>query len=257
MSAIRTISSLLRPAPGVHRAAREIYRRLLRPAVLRRRAARLFSLFCGPGDLCFDVGANRGARTEVLLALGATVVAVEPQPALAAGLREAFGRSPRFRLVEAALGASRGRVPMYVSDVDVLSTLSPGWVEGCRRQPHLRHARWTETTVEMTTLDDLVARFGAPAFVKIDVEGLEADVLRGLSTAVPALSFEYTPWRADAASECLDLLRPFGPARFNVAPGEDMLLRFPRWLDADGIRRFCREQMPREPVYGDIYAVFG
>ena len=35
--------------------------------------------FTGPGDLCFDVGANTGNRIDPLLQLGAKVVAVEPQ----------------------------------------------------------------------------------------------------------------------------------------------------------------------------------
>ena len=47
--------------------------------------------------------------------------------------------------------------------------------------------------VAVTTLDALIARFGVPAFIKIDVEGAEPDVLAGLSHAVPVLSFEYLP----------------------------------------------------------------
>src|SRR5690348_10138144 len=72
----------------------------------RRRARALYAAFIKPGDLCFDIGAHVGNRTEHFLALGARVVAVEPQPAAMALLRRWYGSDPRVTLVEAALGAS-------------------------------------------------------------------------------------------------------------------------------------------------------
>ena len=56
----------------------------------RQRALRtLYGRLTGPGDLVFDVGAHVGTRTRALAALGCHVVAVEPQPAMAAALRAA------------------------------------------------------------------------------------------------------------------------------------------------------------------------
>ena len=43
------------------------------------RRLRFYAQFVSPGDLVFDVGANFGNRTKVLLRLGASVVAFEPQ----------------------------------------------------------------------------------------------------------------------------------------------------------------------------------
>ena len=43
----------------------------------------------------------------------------------------------------------------------------------------------------LTTLDALIELHGKPDFIKIDVEGFEVDVLGGLSSAIPLLSFEF------------------------------------------------------------------
>ena len=51
----------------------------------------LYGEFVAPGDLAFDIGAHVGNRTRALVALGCRVVAVEPQPAVAATLRAVAG----------------------------------------------------------------------------------------------------------------------------------------------------------------------
>ena len=51
-----------------------------------RRSAlrRFYGSIVKPGDLVFDIGAHVGSRSSTLLSLGTNVVAVEPQPAVAA-----------------------------------------------------------------------------------------------------------------------------------------------------------------------------
>ena len=53
---------------------------------------------------------------------------------------------------------------------------------------------WADhAVVPVTTLDALIDRYGLPAFCKIDVEGFEEAVVRGLSRPIPSVSFEFTP----------------------------------------------------------------
>src|SRR5215472_8214381 len=75
----------------------------------QRRERALYATFIKPGDLCFDIGAHVGDRTGHFLALGARVVALEPQPAAMAVLQRWYGRDPRVTLVEAAAGAASDR----------------------------------------------------------------------------------------------------------------------------------------------------
>jgi hypothetical protein len=61
-----------------------------------------------------------------------------------------------------------------------------------------------DVVVPIITLKSLIAHFGEPAYVKIDVEGYEIDVLRGLSWQPPLLSFEFHHAELDTAYACLD-----------------------------------------------------
>lgn len=105
----------------------------------------------------------------------------------------------------------------------------------------------------MTTLDDLIRRFGASAFVKIDVEGYELEGLSGLSHPIAALSFEYLPAARDATLACVDRLEVRGDYHYNWSPRESHRLGSPRWLDSAGIRSFLAG-LTMNAGSGDVYA---
>src|SRR5918911_2773224 len=200
-----------------------------------RRMQRLYAQLLRPGDLAFDVGAHVGSRTLVWTRLGARVVAIEPVPHAMRVLRAVYGHHPRVALVQAAVGRQPGSLPMLVSEREpTVSTLSSDWAE---RMLHERHAfartRWGHSVlVPVTTLDALIARYGRPAFCKIDVEGYDLEVLEGLSEPLPALSFEYVPPAVDLALACLDRLAALGPYQFNWSAGESMQWCWSEWVDA-------------------------
>ena len=145
----------------------------------------------GRGDLVFDVGANVGNRVDVFLSLHARVVAVEPLPECAQRLRDTFKR--RCVVLETALGAAAGTAELRKGNEDVLSTMSDRWIESTTASGRFADDSWGDVLrVDVTTLDALISDYGVPRFTKIDVEGFEQEVLAGLSTAIPALSIEYT-----------------------------------------------------------------
>ncbi|EHS51533.1 methyltransferase FkbM family, partial [Rhizobium sp. PDO1-076] len=74
------------------------------------------------------------------------------------------------------------RCPLYISSRHpTVSTVSSRFIEGVNRLPAFRNVKWDdEIRVPMTTID----RYGRPAFCKIDVEGAESDILRGLSQRI-------------------------------------------------------------------------
>jgi FkbM family methyltransferase len=221
----------------------------------RRRMDRLYGCFLRPGELVFDVGSHVGDRVASFLRLGCRVVAVEPQPALQRVLRVAFGRRRDVALVQAAAGEAEGELELHLNLPNpTVATGSAAFIAAADGAPGWEGQRWARRLlVPLTTLDALIAAHGRPAFVKIDVEGLEDRVLQGLSAAVPALSFEFTTIQRDVAIACLRRCAALGAYRFNASLGESHVLAHPSWLDADAIAGWI-DALPVRANSGDVYA---
>lgn len=217
---------------------------------------RVYAQFMKDGDLCFDVGAHFGTRTDVFLRLGASVVAIEPQDVCIATLRRTYGRNQRVTLVQAALGEQEGQQEMTLSNAPAVSSLSPSWIDAVKASGRFPKCEWTETvTVPVTTLDALIARYGQPAFIKVDVEGFEDRVFAGLSQPVPAISFEYTPEFISAAIGSIRHLATLGRVRFNRPVDEPAGRPRPQWIDADAMCNVL-SALPPDTAVDDLYARF-
>lgn len=221
------------------------------------RAARMQALYARvvrPGALAFDIGAHVGDRVACFRRLGARVVAVEPQPACARALRLIHGRDGGVALVQSAVGASAGRAEMRVNaDNPTVSTLSEAFVAAAQGAEGWYRERWDRTIeVPVTTLDSLIARHGAPEFLKVDVEGLEDQVLAGLSHPVSALSFEATMIHRAAALRALDRVAALGQYRFAWSLGESFALG--PWEGAEAMSDRIAA-LPERANSGDVYAV--
>jgi FkbM family methyltransferase len=216
---------------------------------------RLYGSFIRSGDLVFDVGAHVGDRVASCRRLGARVVAVEPQPTMVRALRLLYGRNASVAIEAVAAGREPGRTRMLINaDNPTVSTVSPAFVEAARDAPGWETQRWNETIdIEVTTLDALIARHGVPAFIKLDVEGFEAEALHGLSHKVSALSFEFTTIQRDVALACIERCSAIGYTRFNAALGESQALAS-EWMDASAAADWLIA-LPQSANSGDIYAV--
>jgi hypothetical protein len=135
-----------------------------------------------------------------------------------------------------------------------VTTLSPDWLERVRNDPKFAGVAWAgREQVDVVTLQSLIERHGVPQFLKIDVEGYEAEVLASLATPVPALSFEYLPAARHVALDCVARLEELGAYRYNWSPGETHRFASAQWLDAAGIRDAIAA-LPRDADSGDVYA---
>lgn len=217
---------------------------------------RFYAQWVRPGNLVFDVGANFGARTSVFLKLGARVVAIDPQERCIAELRARFGDNERVTIVQTALGANEGHATMMVSNALTVSSLSSQWIDKVKASGRFEGCRWDkQVTVPVTRMDDLIAEHGRPAFVKIDVEGFELEVLRGLTQPVPAISYEFVGEAVETAIQCARHVHSLSLGEFNFSFRESMEMQQDCWMDIESLSAALRA-LPHDDiqVWGDVYA---
>jgi FkbM family methyltransferase len=237
---------------GVFRSLRIYHGDPVREAAMDR----LYAGYVGAGDLAFDIGAHVGDRISSFRRLGARVVAVEPQPLCHRALRLIHGRDTDVTLVPAAAGEAAGRIVLNVNRANpTVSTADDAFIRAAAGARGWEGQSWDDRIeVAVVTLDDLIAEHGVPRFVKIDVEGHEPAVLRGLSHPLPALSFEFTLIQRQAALACIDRLGELGAYRYDAALGESQQLVFGMPVEARRLEDWLMA-LPEEANSGDVYAV--
>lgn len=234
---------------GVYPIARAAQRHVMDRSSLRRfrNDVAFYGTLIPPGSLCFDVGANTGEKSEALISAGARVVAFEPNPAVREELEARCSGFERWTFVPVALGSEAGFLELYARTMSTYSSLSSDW-EGQVMRTY---------QVPVLTLDKAMAHFGVPYYCKIDVEGWELEVLRGLSQSIPLLSFEYhlTEQGVEATRSCLRRLQGFGAWEVNVTGPEEPALRLPEWMPVDQFLKWFPggSQDRLDVYYGDVF----
>lgn len=234
---------------NVYPAVRWVHRHVIdREALAQRRAdVSFYRSILKPGDLAFDIGANYGDKTAALLEASARVVAFEPQPDCHAELRARIGRNPRMVLQDLAVGSEPGEARFFVRGKRGTSGLVKDW-EGSVE---------SEIRVRVTTLKEQFQLHGVPRFLKVDVEGFELQVFKGMDQPVPMICFEYhvRDNGLEQAAECIRFLQTLGSLQVNLSPAERLGAALPEWLDGkEFIKRFSSlvSSTPGAEGYGDL-----
>lgn len=217
------------------------------------RLKEFYSFFIQKGDLCFDIGAHLGNRSNAWLKMGAQVVAVEPQPLCIDFLSRKFGNNKNFKLVPQAVGDGEGEVTFRISSLyPTISTISTDWQFSKDKSPESLTYWDDEMKVNMTTLDRLIETYGMPDFCKIDVEDFEWEVIKGLNHQIKALSFEFFTARYDKAQMCLDKIEQLGEYEYNISFKEYLKFEYNNWLTKEQLDEIFGSY--EKEISGDIYA---
>jgi FkbM family methyltransferase len=135
-----------------------------------------------PGDVVLDCGANLGAVTLPLARTGATVHAFEPDPYAFDQLSRTMAGFDNVTLYNAAVGVGSGEIQLMRAEnfadnprgASVKSTI----VSGGRK---IDEGGGTTIDVDLVSLPDFLSWLyeaqGQIAFVKMDIEGAELDIL--------------------------------------------------------------------------------
>lgn len=218
-----------------------------------RKRSTFYASFVQKGTLCFDVGANIGNRVGPLLSVGAKVVAVEPQENCYKVLRNKYGS--KIEIVTKGLGSEPGIKDFYISNAHTISSFSEEFVEAVK-DGRFKEYNWNKTVkIELTTLDVLVEKYGTPSFIKIDVEGYELEVLKGLSSPIDMISFEYmVPEQTTKVVDCIEQIEKNNPTvECNYCVGESMEFALESWLSADKMKDYVLSPEFIGSEFGDVY----
>ncbi len=207
-----------------------------------------------PGNLVFDIGANIGNRVQVFKELECNVIAVEPQLNCVNILKKKFGNSIVIEPI--GLGKQEGTMEMFIADESTISTFSKEFIEKTKNNKFKRNSWDQRQEVRISTLDQLITKYGLPKFCKIDVEGFESEVLKGLSKKIPLISFEYNvPEMSQNVYLCLQLLNNISEDYvFNFSIGESMSFKLDQWLPYKDFISLTHSENFLNSDFGDIYA---
>jgi FkbM family methyltransferase len=184
------------------------------------------------GSVVLDVGAHYGyfsLLASQLAGPGGRVYAFEPTPSTYDVLARNAGRVANLAAVNRAAGSARGA--LEIADYGLRYSAWNTLAARSRMPEILDTAPARRTRVETVRLDDFVAEQGiAPGFVKIDAEGYELEVVKGLLQTVarcrPAVLMECGSPGSRAAGELL-LGEDYEPW---VSDGPPSLYRWDRGL---------------------------
>lgn len=174
--------------------------------------------------LLFDIGANRGDATVAGLRLGYKVIALEPAPRVFFELITNFIYEPNVVPLRLAVSDSNnGRVEFYECVEDGLSTTEKAWLTDPKMPYNGKEFR--TISVSTCTMDWLVDTYGMPDLTKIDVEGAEWSVLRGMTRYSGELALEWTEETLDEHDKQLTYLHSIGYTEFQLQFIEHHLVR--------------------------------
>jgi hypothetical protein len=147
-------------------------------------------------------------------------------------------------VVDCAAGDRVGTVVLHLYDNnDSLSSIGEPW--------NGRYKSTGEIPVRMVTLDSLAEKHGIPSFVKVDVEGFDDAVFRGMSFRPRIASFELNLSFPQVAERCLEAFS--SGYEFNFIEGLKMSLVFPIWKNLKFMQSQMRNLLSTN-VYGDVIA---
>ncbi len=241
-------------------AAKEIFmiRLGMRKELFKQKAAAISKVYQNiikPGMTVFDIGANQGHYAAAFIKLGAEVVCAEPQTDCFKILKARYKNNPKVHLLNCAVDCEQGEKKIHISNMNTISSMSEDWILAVKDSKRFPDAEWSkEATVKTVTLESLIAKYGRPGFIKIDVEGYELNVLKGLKSKVPLISIEYTYEIIENAVKCIEYLKSIGEILI-VLDDTNIISDESKWMKPEDVITALRS-LKDSNANGDLFIKF-
>ena len=202
------------------------------------------------GDLYFDIGAHLGEKSKPFIEKKIRTIMVEPLPICVKTLKRLYSKNSIVKIIPKGLGSKNTKKILSINkQMPTVSTFAKHWKSG-----RFSNLTWSEKTqIQITTLDNLIKKFGDPQYIKIDVEGYELNVLKGLSKKSGIISFEITSEFFSDAIKCLKHLKKLSYNSFTFSIGEQKKF-FSDWSDYKTIINLIKKEIKKDKLFwADIY----
>ena len=180
--------------------------------------------------ILFDVGAHVGTFTKVALEKGYKVIAIEPAPRVYKELVKDYIYNVNVIPIKFAVSEKDDEsIEFYECIEDGLSTIERSWLT----DPSMPYNGKEFRTISATTitLDTLAKIYGEPDLIKIDVEGAEWFVFKGMTKKYNTLTFEWTINTVDQHIEQIKYLQKLGYTKIGPQFIEHHLQEPKEWFE--------------------------
>lgn len=191
--------------------------------------------------LVFDIGANKGNKTDVFSLIANKVIAVDPDKSNIMKLNSRFKFNKKINIENVAVGQKSGSNMFYILDDGIeVNTMNPKWKSiienNSNNRFHEKRLFKKSFEVKTITLVELIEKYRLPDYIKIDVEGYEWSVIQGLTTIVPLISFECNlPEFLSETISCIEYLNEISSEYlFDIAIDNKFV--FNNWVDKNEVQ---------------------
>jgi FkbM family methyltransferase len=188
--------------------------------------ANLIKKYLPKNSLIFDLGANMGQLSKVFVDCGAKTIAVEPDPT---NLRHLAVIKKNNLIIEPkAISDFDGPSSFFIADNHALSSLINDTNESRK-----------EVIVECISLKNLIAKYGKPDFIKLDIEGSEEAVLLNLDLPIKFIAYEVN--RPNKSTTLINIITHLvslsASYKFNLSQNDKSLL-FEEFVEKEEIENY-------------------
>jgi len=205
-------------------------------------------------SIIIDIGANVGNFTKEWLTKSphSQYVCVEANVELIPILDGMFYGNKNVTILNNLVSDKDDElVDFWINKNHTISSASKDWINNSRFKGT---DYYKKTQVKTITLDTIIELYGNPNLIKIDVEGYELEVLKGLTKAQSVIMFEWVEENFSRCIDCIKYLMSIGYNSFSYTIKENYSEIQTNYCPFNEMDIFKKINLIGNSNWGNIYA---